>query len=327
MPGVIDCHVHMFEYGTWNGLPKDLAGIPMGVTGMIDAGSAGVAGYKSLVRQLKAGKMRGRMMLNVSGFGIIMPSQFPEPVDPSVWNIKLFEKAFSGYGEYIIGLKLRTSRGVVGSLGLEPLKKTVELAEHLKTRVIVHVTDAPESMSTVAGLLRKGDVFCHVFHGTGPTILTKDGKIEEGILEARKRGVIFDVASGRGNFSLNVAQKAIAEGFLPDSISTDVTLQNWHNSIAGHMPQVMSRMLAAGMTLEDVVRCSTFEPAKQLGIDGLGTLKAGTPADITVMKLEDVDKTFVDRDGYKVAAKQEFIPKGTVIGGEMLYRAVELELV
>ena len=326
-PGWIDIHGHLYEGSTPNGLPIDMAAIPMGITAIADAGSAGVANYPNLLKYLRDSKIRGRLMLNVSACGIIMPSQFPEPLDPAVWDIGLFKKAMEHCGEDMIALKLRISRDVVKELGLDPLKKTVEIAEKLGTKVVVHVTDAPASMGEVAACLRPDDVFCHMYHGTGPTILTEDGKIEAGILEARARGVIFDAAAGRGNYGFDVARGAIAEGFLPDSISTDVTLQNWNHPIAGQLPAVMSKYLPLGMRVEQIITAVTTGPAKQFGMDGLGTLQVGTVADITIAALEKKESTYFDKFGQSVSCKELFTPKATIIGGTLQYRSVDCQLV
>ncbi|NLI53668.1 MAG: hypothetical protein GX417_05010 [Clostridiales bacterium] len=324
--GWIDIHAHIYEGSTPNGMPVDLGALPMGITAIVDAGSSGVASYRNLLRQLRANKTRGKLMLNVSACGIIMPNQFPEPVDPKVWDQKLFEKAYAECGEDMIALKLRVSRGIVGALGLEPLHKAIEAAERLGTKLVVHVTDGPAPMREIAAILRPGDVFCHVFHGTGHTILTPEGKVDPGIYEARERGVIFDASSGRGNFSLRVARAAIEQGFLPDSISTDVTLQNWNHPLAGQLPTVMSRYLPLGMSLADIISCVTDGPAVQFGTEGLGTLALNTPADITVAKMEQTSKRYVDKDGDSVDYSELFIPKATIVRGELWYRAVDCAL-
>ena len=293
---------------------------------MVDAGSSGVSNYQRLLQQCRDNKVRSRIMLNVSACGIIMPTQFSEPVDPGLWNLALFDEAFEKNRNEIIGLKIRISRNVVKNLGLNPLKETVRLAERYHTRAVVHVTDAPESMSEVAKCLRPGDVFCHVYHGIGHTILQADGSIEPEILAARERGVLFDVASGRGNFSLKIAEEALKQGFLPDTISSDMTLQNWHNCLAGSLPFVMSRFLALGMSVSDIVSRVTTEPAKQFGIDGLGTLCIGSQADISVFSMENSSTSFFDKFGNEKQGSVMFVPKATFINGRLLYRAVDAEI-
>ena len=326
-PGWIDVHGHLYEGSEPNGLPVDIASLPMGVTAIIDAGSAGVANYPNLLKYLRDNKTRGKMMLNVSACGIIMPSQFPEPLDPSVWNKALFKKAIEkGKGD-IIALKVRVQKNVVGNLGLEPLKKAVEAADELGIPVVVHTTDPYGTMTDVANILRPGDVLCHMYHGTGETRLDENGKVHEGIIKAKERGVIFDAASGRGNFAFEVAKKAIAQGFLPDSISTDITLQNWNHALAGALPAVMTKYLALGLTVQQIIERVTVGPSVQFGTEGLGTLASGTPADITIFDLAQKDITWKDKFGTEITTKEAFIPKCTIVNGEILYRSVDCCLV
>ena len=324
--GWIDAHQHMFARGTWNGIAPNMGCIPYGVTMAADAGSTGVSNYRELIYQLQSQAGRFKIMLNVSACGIIMPTQFPEPVDPALWNIDLFEQAFQLYGQHIMGLKLRINKGVVGALGLAPLEKALELAEHLHTRIIIHVTDAPEPMGTVVSMLRPGDVFCHVFHGTGHTIFETEADFSA-IQEGKKRGVFFDTANGRGNFSLAVAKQAIQRGFLPNSISTDVTLQNLSIPVAGPLPSVMSRYLALGMDLHQIISAVTQGPAKELGVPGgYGRVEAGAPGDLTVFSLKECPKLYTDRFKDTLPIVRHFIPEATIINGVIQYRSSDLLL-
>lgn len=322
-PGLLDIHTHFYDYGTWNGIPADLYALPMGITAIADAGSAGVANYRGLKAQMANSRVRTKMMLNVAPCGIIAPLTFPEPVDPQKWDYALFDQAIRECGDDLIALKLRGTCGVLKDLGLEPLKKMIELAERYGLRAVIHVTDAPASMGEIASELRPGDVFCHVYHGVGNTIFDAQGNIAQEIVAARARGVIFDSATGRGNYSLDIAKAAIEKGFLPDTITSDVTWQNWHKPIAGTLPEVMSRFLALGMSVSDIIERTTTEPAKQFHVDGLGTLQCGTPADITIMDLIDRECVFQDRFGAELPGKQLFVPKATIINGNILYRAAD----
>ncbi len=326
IPGLIDSHGHFDYRGTWNGIPTDLSMIPMGITAIADAGSTGISNYKQLAFNLRNGLLRYKFMLNVSACGIIMAPQISEPIDPSLWNMKFFDEAFKCCGDEIMGLKLRYNRSVVGDQGLTPLRKCVELAERYHTRIIVHVTDSNCLMEDIADLLRPGDVFCHVYHGTGNIILDENGHVLPGIRRARDRGVLFDTATGRGNFSLSVAQHAICDGFLPDMISSDITLQNWHNPIAGTLPYVMSRFLALGMDLKDVIKMTTKTPADLMGLKGAGTLREGTCADITILRRKEEPILYRDRFGHTLQGREQLIPMGTFINGNLLYRSNELTL-
>jgi predicted amidohydrolase len=320
-PGLIDAHTHCNWLGSYIGIPADLSCIPAGVTATIDAGSAGVSNYRGLLRMLDGSLIRSKIMLHVSASGQIMSKQFNENINPDVWNFRLFEDAFGQYGNRIVGLKIRVSKDILGSYGLRPLRKALQLAASLGTRLFVHSTDPSVSMAELASMLRPGDVVCHVFHGKGETII-KNGRVDPGIIEARKRGVIFDVSQGRCNFSIEIAKRAIAEGFLPDSISTDLGMENWNDPLDFSLPMTMSKHLALGMTLRDIIRCVTSGAAAQFGwADELGTLVEGTLADVTVLKLIQHRILYRDIHGNSVEGEKMFLPLATVIDGQLLYRS------
>ena len=135
VPGLIDVHTHINWLGNYIGMPADLAGIPMGVTATIDAGSSGVSNCRSLLRYMDTCETKTKIMLHASAGGQIMTKQYSENIDPSVWNPDLFERVFEEFGDRIVGIKLRISRNVVQELGMRPLEEALRLAEHLNTRI------------------------------------------------------------------------------------------------------------------------------------------------------------------------------------------------
>lgn len=318
VPGLIDVHTHMNWKGNYIGMPADLGMIPAGVTAAMDAGSTGVSNFRALLRYLDSCELKTKIMLHASAGGQIMSRQYAENIDPAVWDLDLFERAFEEYGSRIAGIKLRVSRNVVGDLKLDPLRKAVELAEHLGTRVFVHPTDPPESMGDVAELLRKGDVMCHMYHGDGHTIM-EQGEVGEKIWKARERGVIFDVSQGRGNFSVKLAQECIRQGFLPDTISTDLNMENWNAPWDFSLLMTMSKFMAMGMSFSDVIRCVTIRAAQLYGDREMGSLAEGTEADISVLALKDQHMKFTDKYGDMVEGTQVICPVATVIKGNVLY--------
>ena len=321
VPGLIDVHTHCNWKGNFIGMPVDLAGIPMGVTATIDAGSTGVSNYRALLALLANCETKTKIMLHVSASGQIMTMQFSENVDPSVWDIGLFERAFEDYGDQIAGLKIRVSREVLKDWGIQPLLEAVKLAEHLKTRLFVHATDPIVSMGELVSYLRPGDVVCHMYHGTGDTILV-DGAIERRVLEARKRGVLFDISQGKGNFSIEVARQAVELGFLPDTISTDLNIENWNHPLAFSLLMTMSKMMVLGMSFEEVLLAVTKNAAVHMQMSGeLGTLKPGTCADITLLDFQNKDIEFRDIYNRSVCGKQIIKPLATIIDGQILYRS------
>ncbi|MGE4283789.1 MAG: amidohydrolase family protein [Clostridia bacterium] len=320
VPGLIDAHTHCNWLGNYIGMPTDIACIPYGVTATIDAGSTGVSNYRSLLRYLDTCETKTKIMLHLSASGQIMSSQFAENIDPSVWDMELFERAFQHCGDRIVGLKLRASKAVLKELGLDPLHKALKLADHLNTRLFLHSTDPLVTMSELTSYLRPHDVVAHMYHGEGETMI-KDGRVAEGIIESRKRGVIFDVSQGKGGFSIEVARASIAQGFLPDTISTDLNAENWNNPLDFSLLMTMSKHMALGMSFEQVLRCVTGNAAEQMGMQGeIGTLAIGTCADITILKTTDKAVEFRDIYNNTVRSEQILMPLATIIDGQVLYR-------
>ena len=321
VPGLIDVHTHCNWKGNYIGMPVDIAGIPMGVTATIDAGSTGVSNYRALLELLHSCETKTKILLHVSASGQIMSSQFSENVDPSVWNRELFERAFGDYPDRIVGLKIRVSKDVLKEWGERPLREAVRLAAHLHTRLFVHATNPLMSMEELTAYLRPGDVVCHMYHGAGDTIL-RDGKVKREIREARGRGVLFDISQGKGNFSLEVAREAVRQGFLPDTISTDLNIENWNNPLAFSLLMTMSKMMALGMTFQEVILAVTRNAAVHMKMEGqLGTLRPGTCADITLLDFQDRDIEFKDIYNRSICGKQIMKPLATIIDGQVLYRS------
>lgn len=321
LPGLIDVHTHLDYFGTYIGMNTDLACIPTGVTAAVDCGSTGVSNVKSLLRDLAVCETKTKIVLNICAGGQIMSKQYAENVDPSVWNIPMFEQIFAEHKDKLIGLKMRTSCNIVKEFGMLPLQKTVELANHLNTRVYVHSTNPPCTMAELSSMLRSGDVVCHTYHGEGNTILA-DGAIDKGIWAARERGVVFDVSQGQGNFSIPVARQAMEEGFYPDTISTDLNAENWNHPLVFSLLMTTSKLLAMGLPLDKAVTAITAAPAELMGMAGeLGTLKVGTCADVTIVQPTAHHMVFRDKYANELPAEQILLPMATIIDGQIQYRS------
>jgi predicted amidohydrolase len=168
-------------------------------------------------------------------------------------------------------------------------------------------------------------VFCHVFHGVGSTIIGEDHKVLPEIQEARHRGVQFDAANGRAHFAYRTARAALAEGFLPDVISTDLsTLTVFREPVIG-LPFVMSKYLNMGLDLIHVVKACTSAPACLLGMeDQVGTLSNGVCADVTVLRLKQKQMVFADAAGEMMVGSQVLVPQLTICDGNILFRQMDL---
>ena len=320
-PGLIDFHLHLYTGGTEIGIEPDLGLLPQGVTTAVDAGSAGIANYDLFSSSVVARSVvRIKSFLHVAPAGLVT-TRYPENVDPCHYDVARMAEVFARHQGEVLGLKIRQSRSIVGALGLAPLRATLQIAESLGCRVVVHVTDPPGSAEEIADLLRPGDIFCHVFHGTGGTILSSDGVLLPGIRAARARGVLFDAANGRSHFAFAVARAALRQSFPPDVISTDLTVGTLYCEPVFGLPHVMSKYLTLGVPLRDVVAACTMTPARLLGLEGeIGTLAPGACADIAVFRQVETPVGYVDSLGERLVGQVMLVPQLTVRAGRVVYR-------
>ena len=317
-PGLIDFHTHLNHLGSGLGTTPDIMAAS-GVTSAVDAGSTGCLNFPLFMNgTLERSILRLKAYLSVYSLGI-GGGGFAEDFDPSRFDEKRISDTFSRYSDSLLGLKIRLSIPLTNSI--EPLERMIEIAERLGTSVCVHTTNPPCSCGEIAQILRKGDIFCHVYHGKGATILDEAGNIYPEILEARKRGVIFDAAHGNNHFSNAICANSLEMGFMPDVISTDMTGDKMFYGLrARSLPFVMSKFLSLGMPLYDVIRCVTDIPASLMKMGGrIGTLKPGALADVSVFRLEDKEFPTIDYSGEKYTCTKMLIPQMTVIDGNIVF--------
>lgn len=324
VPGLIDFHTHLFEKGSDSGINPDISLLPCGVTSAVDAGSAGSSNYELFSKHIiSSSKVSIKSFLNVSPAGLIMVHHHNEVLNPEVFSRTDIEDVVQRHRDEIIGLKVRFTRSS-WELGLEPLKAAVNIAEYLGLPVMVHPVDPPEDVDKIFDILRKGDIFSHMYHDSGFNILDEHDRLKPCVHKARSKGIIFEVAAGRRHISFHVAQKAIREGFLPDIISTDETKVSMYLPPLHSLPSLMSVFLNMGVSLQDVVRMTTQTPSELMGTNYIyGSLREGNPADIAVFSLSQNKKMqFSDLHGNLLSVDKLFIPQITIKGGTVVYRQV-----
>ncbi|MGN8819200.1 amidohydrolase family protein [Oribacterium sp. HCP28S3_H8] len=319
-PGLIDFHLHCFTGGSDGACDADTFCLPNGVTTCIDAGTAGSAAFQGFYANvISRARTRVLAMLHVAPEGLIT-GRHPENQTPGDWDIETIESLCDRYPE-IVALKIRQGHAICDPYGLtdEPVIEGVKLAEKLKKKVVVHVNNPNVSAGRIASELRAGDVFCHMYAGTDENILDEKGKVQREIVEARKRGVIFDACNGRSNFLFRVAEAAISEGFMPDIISSDNSpLGNYRHPLIS-LPRLLSKYLMLGMRLEEVFDCATINPARWLGRLSLASLQPGTESDIAIWKLKNKSVLHKDFIGEARTGNQVLIPEMTIRDGAIAY--------
>lgn len=243
-------------------------------------------------------------------------------MDPEVFEEAAIVEMFRRYPKELVGLKVRLDRGIVPEGRTEEiLTRTVTIAEKAKTRIIIHVADPPIPIEKIAEFLRPGDVICHIYQNRGGvyTCLDENGAVREGLLAARSRGILFDACNGRSNFDLRIARAAIAQGFVPDIISSDTNLTGNFLHPLHSLPRILSKFLDFGMSLEQVLDAATLTPAKLIGMPELGTLQVGTPADICIFKLKQKAIPYEDINGNHFTGTKVIVPQMTFKGGTCVY--------
>lgn len=322
MPGLVENHTHIFYGGGDVNLNPDVIMLPSGVTSAIDQGSSGWSNFESFYRNvILTSMMNIKCYLNVSNTGLITEDYF-ENIDPKYFNEEMIKYYTDKYKDTIIGLKIRMDHNSVRGLGLNPLEKAVEIADKLNLSLSVHVKNLP-NITEIANILRKDDIWIHIYQQKGQTLFNEKGEIHKEILKAKERGVLFDVASGRGSFSFDMINKGLKQGFKPDLLGTDLVTYNVYERPIFSLPYTMSMYLNLGFSLMELAKMCIERPAKMMHLEDISTLKENTAADICIIKIKEKDFTFNDKYGGTLNADRLIIPLLTLKDGKVLYRNIE----
>lgn len=327
VPGLVDFHAHLAFRLTDTGVNPDLMALPNGITASVDAGSVGTASARAFVADIVArSEITIKAFLNVSAVGVSTELHSEHP-NPANYDARALTDTLKRHADVFIGLKVRLGKGFSDGFGLSSFRRAKEIAAANGKPLCVHATNPDFTIPELLAELEAGDILCHCFQGLGRhTILDGSGAVAKEAWRARERGVIFDAAVGRVNHDFAIVRKALAEGFLPDIVSTDVVAESLYDRKLFHLVRVMSTFLAFGMPLPDVVRCCTATPARHMGIGGeRGTLAAGAVADIAILRFLEKSVTFTDRSGSTVAGNGCLAPLATILGGRIVYEQIDFE--
>ena len=320
VPGLIDYHVHVFTSGSEFALLPELAGVPNGITTMVDGGSSGVSAFEGFYRNdMTRSVLDIKAMLNICSVG--QPGvYYLENMDPSLFQKEKILDLCERYKGTIVAIKVRGSKEIVKEYGLRSLEKAVEIAEEAHLPVVLHATDSPGEIRDTLNILRPGDVFCHCFHQKGKTIIGENGHVLPEVFAAQEKGILFDCAHGSMNFSMKIASAALADGLMPDIISSDLSKLSLAKPPAYNLVHIMTELLNLGMSFEDVLKRVTQTPARQIGIHSEGFLVEGQKADLAVFREEEKQIHFKDRYGNEMDGSRMLRPMMTVKNGTVLFR-------
>jgi dihydroorotase len=307
VPGLVDAHVHVFEGVSHYGINPDATCLAHGATTVVDAGSAGAdtfAGFRKYV--IEASETRILSHLNISSMGMI--SREIGELDDIKWaNVPKALATIERNRDLILGVKVRLTReSIVGKeAGLRPLFLAREAADAAGLPIMVHPQNSwAESIDQVVEVMRKGDVMTHMYHSDPHGILDEQGKIRPSIRAAHERGVIFDVGHGEGSFDWTVCETALAQGFPPTTISSDLHRYNVNGPVFDLVTTV-SKFIHLGMALDEALERVTAVPAGVIGLSGkVGTLAVGAFGDAVV--LDPQEGAFEFQDARRVARTGTF---------------------
>lgn len=327
-PGLIDIHVHVFagtnkEQHYMNGpnsLPPDGFTLRSGVTTVVDAGSSGWRSFplfkKNIIDQSKT---RVLAFLNIVGDGMGANEQDSTDMSP-VMAARFAEY----YKDIIVGFKVAHYNGKQSI----PVDSAVLAGKLSKKPVMIDWRGMPPSNSferLLMGHLRPGDILTHMYHAgtrspTAPfykeSIVDQNGKVNQYVFNAQKRGVIFDVGHGGNGFVFSQAIPSLKQGLFPNSISSDLHVGNM-NAGMKDMNNIMSKFLNMGMSLYDVILKSTWNPAQYIHKPELGHLSVGAMADIAVLNLRNGDFGFIDSHGFALKGSRKLETELTIRGGKI----------
>ena len=216
--------------------------------------------------------------------------------------------------DLIVGIKVRVGLHSSGTSGIVPLEIALEVAEQVGMPLMAHIDHPPPSYEDVLARLRPGDVLTHAFRPFPNTAATAQGTVKRVVLEARERGVLFDIGHGKGSFAFKTARAMLANGFLPDTISSDVHAL-CINGPAFDQVTTMSKFLCMGMELGDVIAASTVNSAMALKRPELGSLKPGSVGDATILRVKEGRFDYVDVVGEHLEGDRKIASEGVVVAG------------
>jgi len=324
-PGLVDLHCHVYPYGSAIGIPADELVPHQCSTTCVSAGDAGANNFAAFRRYIVA-QTRTRLyaFVHIANMGLA-PFPVAELYNIDFAQVDLAAKAVAENADMVLGVKVRMSENVIAKHGLEPLKRAIAACEGAGTggKIMCHIggVETRELMAQILDTLRPGDILTHAYSGAPNlggafTNIVQEGRLLPAALAAKQRGVIFDVGHGGGSFDFTVAEPAIAQGCLPDTISSDIHVFSGNSPGMPYLTWVMSKFMALGFTLEQVVAMATINPAKVINrAPKLGTLQIGAPADVAIIELVEGDVSFVDTRNNARTGRAYLKPVQTVTAG------------
>ncbi len=318
-PGLIDLHTHVYWGGTSLGVDPDHYGRLSGVTTSIDTGSAGPGnwpGFRKHVIERAEARVLAYLHVSFAGiFGFSKSIMVGESENSRLMAPAEAARVADANRDLIVGIKVRVGLHASGDQGTAPLNAALQVAEEVGMPLMAHIDHPPPSYEEVLAMLRPGDVLTHAFRPFPNAPCTAQGTVKRAVIEARERGVLFDIGHGMGSFSFRTARVMLAQGFEPDTISSDVH-QLCIDGPAFDLVTTMSKFLCLGMALPEVVRRSTVNAGFALQRPEYGSLKPGSLGDAAILTVREGAFDYVDVVGEHMTGDRRIVPEGVVLKGK-----------
>jgi dihydroorotase len=315
VPGLVDLHTHLYAGVSHYGIDPDAHCLRRGVTTAVDAGSAGAQTFPGFRRYvIDRAQTKVLAFLHVAVQGMITP--LVGELEDLRWAspAQAVGRARE-HPDVIVGVKVRLGYQMVGNDPEPALRLARQAAEQLGLPLMVHIIDMRRPISWLLPLLGEGDIVTHCFHASEGGIFAPGGRLYPEVARARARGVLFDVGHGAGSFAYRVAKAALAQGFPPDTVSSDLHAHN----VAGPVydqATTLSKLLHCGMTLAEVVTAATAAPAAAIRRAGqAGSLAPGREANITGFELRAGEWALPDGAGQTEVVAELIVPRLVVRAG------------
>src|SRR5574341_576164 len=330
-PGLIDVHLHLMKGLGAFGIDPDIFGVGSGVTTVVDAGSAGHS-LLNVFRNYVTDNAKTRVLnyINLSTLGGVTGPGFSVLADPRLIDEAKIEQAVEANRDIVVGIKIMATGGALGAQGLKPLERARKLGDELKIPLLVHIGESwtkdtePLAVGDVLKYLRAGDIVTHMFTVHPGGLLDANGNLWPQVRDAKESGVLMDVGHGLHNLNFDVARKVLDQGLQPDGVSTDGHRGNRAGPVYD-LPTTMAKLMALGFSLNQVVEMTTVNAAKLLArAKELGTIRAGQPADISILKIEEREWKAVDSQKRIIPAHQAILPV-FAIRGDTIYQPLPVD--
>jgi dihydroorotase len=333
-PGLVDVHVHVYEWVTNFGVPPDDAGVNSGVTTIVDQGSSGVwtfGGFKRFIIEPSKTDVRAFVSINVAG-ALKGGMEGPALHSPVMVRVDELVSLAAEYPDLVRGIKCHGESGALSHWDLEVFLKAVEAGRAADIPLYVHTgelfpvdeTHRPQADMVLPHILphlKAGDMLAHVYSNMPDGIVGKRTKVPDVVREAKAKGVLFDLGHGV-NLSFRIARMMMDAGIYPDTLGSDVhgDFNCFHDfsKLDYSLMGGLNKLVGLGMPLADAIARVTVNAARFLRDDTIGALTVGNPADVTVLERVDGDWTYRDTEGQPLSVTNRLVPRLVLKDGDVV---------